>query len=147
MFNGDWRQPRCQHFCGDANPDRTAIARQAADAYCDCIVEEIAQLARPSDTRWHTHEEIQCKTCAGDLCHSLLSRAVQNAFADEIDEVLSSESEGEEIDWSKEAKKCIKQANGFFIQEGRLEKQLTVLVVTQPVDALNQNIQHLDECG
>ena len=96
LFNGDWTQGRCQHFRGDRDVDRTAIAREAADVYTDAFVTHIAQLARPVDSRWQTHEEIQCGTCGADLCHGLMIRAFTNICIDEIDEILASDSEGEE---------------------------------------------------
>ena len=117
-------------------------------SFHDAFLERIHG-STPSTRNWSTFEPAATQICGGALLHSLLPRAFERAFYRELAEDLHmvDEDGDEEIPWSVFNCIGIQKAGAYLFNQNNIKHLLLSLITTEPLDALNQRIQHLDAVG
>lgn len=149
-FTGDWRAPRCAYFQRSSSEvvSREDVVSGMTRAFHDAFL-ELLGCSTPSTSRWYTFEPALTLVCGGLLCHRLLARAFEKAFNRELDVVIEDPrvkqgGEERELSWQEVNSLSLQKAANFLLHEPSAQHMLLTMVATEPLDALNQRLQHLD---
>ena len=148
-FSGDWKSSTISYFQSD--PARIVGRAEAKDemvkAFHDAFLERLNQSV-PSTSRWYTFEPAMTLIAGGWLGHGLLPLAFSRAFdADLLLDVSQFEGAEDEIPWSVFNAMNLQKAASFLKDDECGKNLCLTLVASEPVDALNQRLQHLDFHG